>query len=261
VEALVEKALAKEPEALARAQADLAKARELVAADDDAGVRRLRSSLDAKTAATDAQRQALRAKYREEFLQKARGDAQADFVAIAGKIKYHKELEIALNQETQQLTKLIDKLTVDPLDPEDNKLEFQMAQEGYQKAVKEIDKLQVEMPAPPRVRKWEEAVIVAPNDTPRKLKAAGLAGLGGFLAVLLLASFLRFDGAWGGSIPNELRKDTLFRVGCGLRAKGRTAEEILAAVRTANRRCVPPLEDAEVAEIARACSQYEPGHS
>jgi hypothetical protein len=261
VEAQVEKALAKELEALAKLQSDLAKARELVAAEGDAGVRRLRLTLDEKTAAIAAQRQALRTRFREELQQKASSDAQAELTAITEKIKYYQEFENVLDKETQQLTKLTDKLNVDALDIEDSKTELQLAQEGYQKAVKEIDKLQVEMPAPPRVRKWEDAVVVTPDDTPRKVKAAGLAGLGGFLAVLLLASFVRFDRAWGGSIPTELRMDTLFRIGCGLRAKGRTAEEILAAVRTANCRCVPPLEDAEVAEIARACSQYAPGHS
>jgi hypothetical protein len=90
-----------------------------------------------------------------------------------------------------------DKLNVDALDLEDNKVELQLAQEGFQKVAKEIDSLQMEMPTPPRVRKWEDAVVVAPDDTPRKLKAAGLAGLGAFVIVLVLASFVRFTWRTG----------------------------------------------------------------
>jgi hypothetical protein len=78
------------------------------------------------------------------------------------------------------------------LDLDESKPQLQLAQDGFQKVVSEIDKLELEMPAPPRVRKWEDAAVLAPDDTKRQLKAAGLAGLAAFAIVLVLASFVRF---------------------------------------------------------------------
>jgi hypothetical protein len=212
IEAQVDKSLAKDLEGLNKLQADLVKARAVSSGgDSDAGmIRRIASALEEKTAAIDAKRETLRRRYREELRQKAQSEAQADLVQIREKIKYHEELEKALDEEATRLTRLNDKVNVKvnvkPLDlgvdlaggdagvdrAEANKVEFQLSQEGYQRVVKEIDALQMEMPSPPRVRKWEDAVVVAPDDTPRKLKAATLAGLGAFAIVLLLATFVGF---------------------------------------------------------------------
>jgi hypothetical protein len=63
-----------------------------------------------------------------------------------------------------------------------------------------------------------------------------------------------------GPIGEGGRNDTLFRLGCRLRACGLTADEILATVRVVNRsRCKPPLEDGEVEAIAKQAAGYERG--
>ncbi|MDR3560718.1 MAG: VapE family protein [Negativicutes bacterium] len=62
-------------------------------------------------------------------------------------------------------------------------------------------------------------------------------------------------------IPEGSRNDTLFRMGCSLRDKGYSFNEILALLETANlERCCPPMEDREVETIARSASRYEPKH-
>jgi hypothetical protein len=60
----------------------------------------------------------------------------------------------------------------------------------------------------------------------------------------------------GGRIPEGRRNDTLFRVGCAMRARGGAMEEILAAVLAMNRRCLPPLDEREVRAIALSASRY-----
>ncbi|MCK6514968.1 phage/plasmid primase, P4 family [Myxococcota bacterium] len=60
-------------------------------------------------------------------------------------------------------------------------------------------------------------------------------------------------------IPEGKRNDTLMRLGASLRAKGLDEGEIRAAlVDKNNRRCAPPLDDAEVHQIARSVARYTP---
>jgi hypothetical protein len=198
IDAQVDKALAKELEAQSKLQGDLAKARTVSAAgENDAGIRRLVAALEEKTAGIDGQRQALRNKITEGLQRKAQNDARAELAQINEQIKYYEQFAQALTEATERLTKLNDKLKVDALDLDDSKTQLQLAQDGFQKVISEIDKLELEMPDPPRVRKWEDAVVVAPDDTNRKLKAAGLAGMAAFAIVLVLASFVRFTWRTG----------------------------------------------------------------
>lgn len=56
------------------------------------------------------------------------------------------------------------------------------------------------------------------------------------------------------------REDTLFRIGCSLRANGKAAEQILESLREVNqRRCKPPLGDDEVQHAAEMAARYPPG--
>jgi hypothetical protein len=64
----------------------------------------------------------------------------------------------------------------------------------------------------------------------------------------------------GGSIPSGERNDTLFRMGCSLRAHGHDQQTIEGALESANaERCTPPLDPAEVRNIAANASRYPPG--
>jgi len=56
------------------------------------------------------------------------------------------------------------------------------------------------------------------------------------------------------------RNDALFRLGCALRTRGFSEAGILAAITAENvERCVPPLDDDEVAACAASAARYEPG--
>lgn len=59
-------------------------------------------------------------------------------------------------------------------------------------------------------------------------------------------------------IPEGRRNDTLFRLACGLRARGLSEAAMRAALVEENRaRCCPPLPDEEVAAIAQSAARYE----
>jgi hypothetical protein len=62
----------------------------------------------------------------------------------------------------------------------------------------------------------------------------------------------------GAPIPEGQRNGRLFRIGCCLRRHGCTRDEILAALRHVNRRCLPPLDDRELRDLAANSSRYRP---
>jgi hypothetical protein len=62
----------------------------------------------------------------------------------------------------------------------------------------------------------------------------------------------------GAPIPEGQRNCRLFKVACALRRHGCTAEEILSAIQTVNRRCVLPLDDGELRGIVVSSARYTP---
>jgi hypothetical protein len=62
----------------------------------------------------------------------------------------------------------------------------------------------------------------------------------------------------GGAIPEGQRNTRLFRIGCCLRRHGCTQDEILAALQHVNRRCLPPLLERELQDLATNSSRYRP---
>jgi putative DNA primase/helicase len=66
----------------------------------------------------------------------------------------------------------------------------------------------------------------------------------------------------GDPSPQGSRNETLFKLGCSLRARGCTEAVILAALREMNAtQCQPPLAAAEVDTIAASCAQYSAGQT
>jgi hypothetical protein len=62
----------------------------------------------------------------------------------------------------------------------------------------------------------------------------------------------------GRPIPEGQRNGRLFRIGCCLRRHGCTRDEILAALQLVNGRCLPPLADRELQDLATNSSRYRP---
>ena len=62
----------------------------------------------------------------------------------------------------------------------------------------------------------------------------------------------------GAHIPEGQRNTRLFKIACALRRHGCTRDEILAALRLVNGRCLPPLGDPELQDLATNSSRYRP---
>ncbi len=60
-------------------------------------------------------------------------------------------------------------------------------------------------------------------------------------------------------IPEGSRNDTLFRKAAKARSAGFNGQEIFGLLQGANESCRPPLQDAELRNIARSACRYEPG--
>jgi hypothetical protein len=54
------------------------------------------------------------------------------------------------------------------------------------------------------------------------------------------------------------RNDTLFKIACAMRAKGKGQDEIQSELHLVNFRCIPRLSDDEVRKIAESAMRYEP---
>ncbi|MBH8609097.1 phage/plasmid primase, P4 family [Thermoactinomyces sp. CICC 10521] len=64
----------------------------------------------------------------------------------------------------------------------------------------------------------------------------------------------------GTEIPEGTRDDSLFRLGCWMRARGASFEDIYATLTAVNQKRVkPPLSDREVLKKAEQAAKYEPG--
>jgi hypothetical protein len=62
----------------------------------------------------------------------------------------------------------------------------------------------------------------------------------------------------GGKIPEGSRDSTLTSLAGSMRRRGMSRDAILAALRVENKRCEPPLDDAQVEKIADSIAGYEP---
>ncbi len=129
--------------------------------------------------------------YRDLVLAQAevREGPQAQAGQLKEKIEYQRRLTSLLAKELDEMQERNKGFVKAKIDIEENSFELRQAHNGVNKVSDEIDKLTIELPSPPRVKKWDDVQTVAPDDKPR-LKAAGLSGVGAFAAVLLVVGFL-----------------------------------------------------------------------
>jgi putative DNA primase/helicase len=98
---------------------------------------------------------------------------------------------------------------------------------------------------------WE--ILHEPDETP-------LAPLPEWLLALCQEQTQRAAPSAGEPIPKGQRNDTLFRLGCGFRARGCTEAVIVAALLEMNAtQCQPPLPEEDIRKIAASCAKFAPG--
>lgn len=99
---------------------------------------------------------------------------------------------------------------------------------------------------------WDEP----PDEVPLALPGAPL-------ETQMREAHARRNGDGDARLPEAIsegeRNDRLFKFGCRLRGQGMEADELEDALVAANRRCRPPLDDAEVRKIAASAASFEMG--
>ena len=117
---------------------------------------------------------------------------QGQLALLNDQIKFNSELKDLLLKEVERLQGDTKKLTAGAINIDGFRVDLQQMEAGVSRVKAEIDKVTVELPAPPRVTQQEETIVIAPDESARKLKMAGMGTGIGFGAVVLLVSFLEF---------------------------------------------------------------------
>lgn len=100
---------------------------------------------------------------------------------------------------------------------------------------------------------WEVSHL--PDETP-------LAPMPAWLLALCQDTTRRESVSAGAPIPQGQRNQTLFQLGCAMRARGFSEAAIAGALTAINTtQCQPPLDGPEVATIAASCTKYPAGQA
>jgi hypothetical protein len=176
LDAQVEKELEKEKAARKELETRLEKAKVVLEDPEHPTLKKLREELEAKTKSIEEQRKTLRAALKADLLATAAG-AQARLTALKDKITLNKQLAKRLTEEVGRLQAQAKDFNNKAIDLDGGRIDLQQAEAGVILVKNELDKAIVELPAPERVKRYDdEAIVVFLDDTPRKVRAALLAG-------------------------------------------------------------------------------------
>jgi capsular exopolysaccharide synthesis family protein len=192
IEGYIDKDLEKEFAAQRELELRLDKALKTVDDESNPKIRQLRGEIEAKKKVIAEEREKLRPQYRARLLEKGQNDAKAQLIQVNEQIKFNKAFKELLLAEVERLEKEGKDLTDQGIGLEDDRIELAQAESGLGLVTAELDRATVEPPPLSRVRLQEETVVVAPDETTRRLRAAGLGAGGALAVVLLLVSFLEF---------------------------------------------------------------------
>jgi capsular exopolysaccharide synthesis family protein len=184
IEALVERA--------AQAQRYLEQASRLARAGSDPSVQRFRNELETARAAITAQRKKLYPLIARQLQERMRGDVGTKTALLQKQIKILTKIRDALADDVKRLSERNVKLTRDTVDLFSIQEEISHADSVAQTIGSEVEALNVELQAPPRIRLLENAALPRTKDETRPLKMAWMAGCGAFAFVLVGISFWEF---------------------------------------------------------------------
>ena len=103
------------------------------------------------------------------------------------------ELEASLQEEIKNFSQTDQVLTDNTLDLQDNKDEFKQIEDAASKIASEVEKLDVELQAPPRISLIEEAIPPSTRNVKKWYMTFGMIGLGSFWGTLFAVAFLELQ--------------------------------------------------------------------
>jgi capsular exopolysaccharide synthesis family protein len=176
----------------ARAQRSLDQVSRLARAGSDPSVQRLRNELEAARAAITAQRKKLYPVIAQQLQERMRGDARAKTAQLQKQIKILTKIKDALADDVRRLSDRSVKLTRDSVDLFSIQEEITNADSVAKTIGAEVEALNLELQAPPRIRLLENATLPRTKDETRPLKMALMVGFCAFAFALVGISFWEF---------------------------------------------------------------------
>jgi capsular exopolysaccharide synthesis family protein len=193
VDATIEKELQALLDERSKLEARLKTAFEAVPDDTNPTIKKYRAEIHAKNLVIEEQRKKLRPDVTARLLKLTQGDTKGRLALTREQIAFNEEFRDVLAQEIERLEGGQKNLTKNALDLDSSQNDLDLAKAGVARVAAEIDKETVEAPAPPRVSRLEpDVVVVSPNETIRKMKAAGIGAGAALAVVLLLVALLEF---------------------------------------------------------------------
>ena len=156
----------------------------------DPGVKRLKDELDSLRKQLASKRVAAKPAALRQ-LQDPEVNATPNFKGgtPAQQLALVEEMEERLKEEIEKNKKLESVLTDNTLDLQDLQDELKQTQDSADKIAREAEVLTVELQAPPRIRKIEDAVPPTSRDSKKWWMIFGMISLGSFLAPLVRGHF------------------------------------------------------------------------
>src|SRR5271157_5727592 len=103
------------------------------------------------------------------------------------------ELEASLQEEIKNFSQMDQVLTDNTLDLQDNKDELKLIEDASSKIASEVEKLDIELQAPPRISLIEDAIPPTTRNAKKWYQMFGGISLGSFLGTLFLIAFLELQ--------------------------------------------------------------------
>lgn len=103
------------------------------------------------------------------------------------------ELEASLQEEIKNFSQMDQVLTDNTLNVQDNKEELKQTEDAATKIASEVEKLDVELQAPPRISLIEDAIPPNTRNVKKWYMTFGMIALGSFLGTLFVIAFLELQ--------------------------------------------------------------------
>jgi capsular exopolysaccharide synthesis family protein len=187
-----DKDVAKARAAIKKTEIDLAQARNRFKNQDDRAIRTLEDRLDVQKKGLDEVLKEARPEAMEAVRKRLEQTAQREVELAKEKIAYLKEYREILEKEKKNLEAEAQELNQGNLNLDEGQDDLNRVAKFAELMASKRDELKVEMDAPARVKLLEPARIERIESTPRKIRFAGLAGLGGLGLTFFAIGFLEF---------------------------------------------------------------------
>ncbi|WP_152054005.1 polysaccharide biosynthesis tyrosine autokinase [Tautonia marina] len=158
----------------------------------DPSIVRRRAEVERARRALEDHRNELRPVIVQRFRANANGSAPTRGYEIRQEMALYENLEARLASEIEQLQQNSQSLNINTLDLQAHQDDLKQYQATFDQINGEVESLNVELQAPPRIQTLEDAVVPKQKSEKKRYMMIGMATMGSFAACLFGVSFLEF---------------------------------------------------------------------